>query len=307
MYHVYIWPCMYVCMPVCRKATCGNIAVCNPLKINHVYRKKKWKAYLLFYCFCNLQPLPSSVHDLCRYIIFLAANLNVYQSIKNYLNGVRVLHACNGIKFALLDNFEARLVLQAVKRRLRNAPLAKLPVTPDMLMLIYCTIDVSEPFHAALWCSYLFAFFAFLRKSNVVSRSLASFDTTKHLTRGDVLRTRFGLTLILGWSKTVQFKNRVLQIPLCEIPGHILDAVKAFENMCRLSPAAASAPAFSYCTRQGGLDSVTYSKFSKVLLSKLSEIGLDPFLYSGHSFRRSGCSFAFISGVPAKLLKSHGD
>ena len=30
---------MYVCMPVCRKATCGNIAVCNPLKINHVYRK----------------------------------------------------------------------------------------------------------------------------------------------------------------------------------------------------------------------------------------------------------------------------
>ena len=31
---------MYVCMPVCRKATCGNIAVCNPLKINHVYRKK---------------------------------------------------------------------------------------------------------------------------------------------------------------------------------------------------------------------------------------------------------------------------
>ena len=32
---------MYVCMPVCRKETCGNIAVCNPLKINHVYRKKK--------------------------------------------------------------------------------------------------------------------------------------------------------------------------------------------------------------------------------------------------------------------------
>ena len=30
---------MYVCMPVCRKAICGNIAVCNPLKINHVYRK----------------------------------------------------------------------------------------------------------------------------------------------------------------------------------------------------------------------------------------------------------------------------
>ena len=31
---------MYVSMLVFRKATCGNIAVCNPVKINHVYRKK---------------------------------------------------------------------------------------------------------------------------------------------------------------------------------------------------------------------------------------------------------------------------
>ena len=60
-----------------------------------------------------------------------------------------------------------------------------------------------------------------------------------------MLRTRFGLTLILRWNKTIQFKNRVLQIPLFEIPGHISDPVKAFDNMCRLSPAAAIAPAFS--------------------------------------------------------------
>ena len=38
---------MYVCMPVCRKATCGNIAVCNPLKINHVYRKKQKKLLII--------------------------------------------------------------------------------------------------------------------------------------------------------------------------------------------------------------------------------------------------------------------
>ena len=36
---IYDHVCMYVCMPVCRKATCGIIAVCNPVKINHVYRK----------------------------------------------------------------------------------------------------------------------------------------------------------------------------------------------------------------------------------------------------------------------------
>ena len=42
---------MYVCIPVCRKATCGNIAVCNPLKINHVYRKKSFRSTVhQFHC-----------------------------------------------------------------------------------------------------------------------------------------------------------------------------------------------------------------------------------------------------------------
>lgn len=97
----------------------------------------QWRAYLLFYCYCSLCPLPTSLVDLCRYIVFLAHNMKVYQSVKNYLNGVRVLHACHDLPFTLLQNFEVRLLLQSVKRRMRQAPFAKLPIDPTILRAFF--------------------------------------------------------------------------------------------------------------------------------------------------------------------------
>ena len=39
----------------------------------------------------------------------------------------------------------------------------------------------------------------------------------------------------------------------------------------------------------------------------LSELGLNPHLFAGHSFRRGGASFAYQSGVLIELIKALGD
>ena len=217
----------------------------------------QWKAYLLFYCFCGLCPLPSSVENLCRYIMFLAANMKVYQTIKNNLNGVCVRRACHGLSFGLRDHFEMWLVLQAVQHRLRQAPFAKLPITPDILKAFYHRFDLASPFYASI-----FAFFGFLHKSNVVPRSLASFDCL-HLTRDSIIITSSGLLLTLNWSKTIQFKERVVTVPLCSIPGNILDPANAFSRMCRLSPAGQRPPPF--------LISVVTATWIRLLITRLPE------------------------------------
>ena len=275
----------------------------------------QWKASLLFYCFCGVCPLPTSVENLCRYIMFLAANMNVYQTIKNYLNGVHVLHACHGLSFGLRDHFEVQLVLQAVKRRLRQAPFAKIPITPDILKAFYHRFDLASPFYASLWCSYIFAFFGFLRKSNVVPRSLASFDCLKHLTQDSITITPSGLLLTLNWSKSIQFKERVVTVPLCSIPGNILDLVNAVSCMCRLSPAGPRPPPFliSMVTAiwiklliTRSLKLLAYHMFTRELLQGLTALGIDPSQYGGHSFRCGGCTFAFRAGVAAELLKAPG-
>lgn len=160
-----------------------------------------------------------------------------------------------------------------------------------------------------MWCSFVFAFFGFLRKSNLVPRSLAAFDSVKHISRGSIAKTAYGLCLSINWSKTNQYQERVLQLPLVSITGHILDPVWAFENMCKLAPGHSKVPAFSYRSGNGTLNTVTYSQFTRELLSRLGMLGLDATKFGGHSFRRRGCIhvWAFRAGVSAELLKYHGD
>ena len=52
---------------------------------------------------------------------------------------------------------------------------------------------------------------------------------------------------------------------------------------------------------------LTYSVFLSKLKRSLSALGIDNTLYSGHSFRREGASFALECGVPSELNQSHED
>ena len=51
----------------------------------------------------------------------------------------------------------------------------------------------------------------------------------------------------------------------------------------------------------------SYNHFVSKLRDLLTGIGLNPKSYAGHSFRRGGASFAYLSGVPVELIKALGD
>lgn len=65
------------------------------------------------------------------------------------------------------------------------------------------------------------------RKSNLVPISISKFDSKKQLTWGDILLENDILIVLVKWSKTVQFGERILRIPLINIPDNILCPVKA--------------------------------------------------------------------------------
>ena len=76
--------------------------------------------------------------------------------------------------------------------------------------------------------------------------------------------------------------------------------------MVRLTPAAAKSPAF--CLKFGKtLEPITYPQFQKMIRSLINKIGGNPSMYSTHSFRRGGATFAFQSQVPGELIKHVGD
>ena len=228
------------------------------------------------------------------------------QSIKNYLNGVRFLHLLHDADIPSFSSWQLKLLLRGITRVLLHTPKRALPITPPILLQLHSALNLSSPLHATLWCCYLLSFYLFARKSNMVCPSTLSFNHQKHLQRKDIAVCQFGLLVSLKWSKTNQFAQRCLRVPVVSVPGSPLCPVKAFIHMCTLVPSLPTAPAFQYPTPKG-IVPVTHSVFTTKLRSFLSQVGYNPAVYSGHSFRRGGATWAFRSGVPGELIQLHGD
>jgi len=157
-------------------------------------------------------------------------------------------------------------------------------------------------------CAFLFAFYLLARISNIVPASARLFDPSKHLCRGDVKTTEFGLQVTFRWSKTNQSGYRRLILPLLHIPNSLLCPVRMYHEMCTLIPIPDCAPAFSVLTRSRSYTTITKSQFVEVLRSRLTRLQItDPRSFRGHSFRRGGATWAFSSGIPGELIQVFGD
>ena len=109
--------------------------------------------------------------------------------------------------------------------------------------------------------------------------------------------------LYIGFGKTNQFGGRDIIIL---IPGNndlALDPVRHLHSLLSHSSTRLDSPAFSYSASQF----ITYSKFTTRLKVLLRQSGLNPDLFSGHSFRRGGASFLHACGGSALMVQSSGD
>ena len=81
--------------------------------------------------------------------------------------------------------------------------------------------------------------------------------------------------IAIKWSKTIQFGERLLIIPIVAIPGSSLCPVKAYLNMVKLVPAVNDAPAYSIFKHRNGIP-VTYRQFQTILKKMIKLIGENP-------------------------------
>lgn len=267
--------------------------------------KSQWKQFILFALHIDADPCQFSLDLVKQYIMLLAQSLNSYQTLKNYLSSLKLWFTLNMQPADFLDNITIRLCLQAVKRKLSCTPQAKLPITPAILKGIRSHLDLTRPFDAALWASFLLAFYGMLRKASVVPKSPTTFNRDFQIAREAITFTGDDLVISLKRSKSNQFGDRYHQIPIAAAPGSSLDPVEAYKTHIDLSPASPEQPAFTYRT-QAGYQILTHYSFVANLKSILKKLGLQPELYSGHSFRRGSCSTVFSQGISTDLIKHHG-
>ena len=236
----------------------------------------------------------------------LSRSFKSVQSIKNYVSGVRNLHLLHGYEFPDNDNFELRLLLGSVSRISPHTPKRVLPITPDLLHKIYQHLNIEEPYYRAKRCSFLFAFFLMARKSSIIPPSITKFDKTKHLCRKDIVLHNNCLLVTIKYSKTIQFGERLVTLPLLPLHGSCLCPIQNYLRLCKLVPTNPEAPAFTY-SNGSGIKTVTFSSFTSVLYDTLQRAGIETNNYSEHSFRRGGATWAFKAHVSGELIQIFGD
>ena len=246
--------------------------------------------------------MPISEANLARYIAYLEAKLT-YNSIKQYLNIVRLLHLEHGFPNPLKTSWYLQSLLSGCKRVLGNKQTPKLPMTLPLLEKIFQKLDLASPFHLVFWAACLLAFFSFLRKSNLFFGHCAG--RSSYLKRGEVKFHPQGATLHISHTKTIQYQERELVIPVPHIPGSYMCPSTALRLIYKLVTGPANSPLLSYPTHAGP-KALSYLSFTNTLKSLLQELGISPSLYSGHSFRRGGATFAFACNLPSELIKEQG-
>ena len=264
--------------------------------------KTHWKHYIMLCLLLGKDPYTVDINLICQYIIVLTQSLTAYQSLKNYISSLKLWFLVHSQDADFMDHFKVRLCLQSAKRQLATVPHAKLPITVDILSQIYQHLDLTDPDDLVLWASFLICFWGMLRKASLVPQRVQDFNPAKHLSRGNIVATDYGLLITLSHSKSNQYGEYTHQIPLTAIPGSPLDPQAAYLHMVQKLPASHCSPAFVFS--DGTI--LTHSLFVKGLRSCLTKINLDPSQYAGHSFRRGSCSFAFKCGIPPDLIRIHG-
>ena len=163
-------------------------------------------------------------------------------------------------------------------------------------------LDLTKRSDLCFWGSLLVGFFAMLRKSNIMPDTWGGFNPEQHLTRGQVEFRGEIVILHATWTKMIQCRERVLEVPLFLIQDSPFCPVTIL-RLILAQKGKAHYPLFGH----GKQVAFTYNTWQKKLWRTLKKAGYRHTAFSSHSMRHGGVNFAHRAGIPESLIQVHGD
>ena len=194
----------------------------------------QWRSFRCFTFKYGIFEWPVQTHTVCLFGQYLAYSFHSAKAVCNYIEGVRKVHILLRTEPPSFADIEVRITLLGLNKTLLNPVKQAQPITPEIMLDIVSFLDLSKRTDLAFWGVIVVGFFTFFRKSNLIPDSKDSFDHMKQLARASV---RFDDTLAIlkvTWSKTIQYRQRAVEVPLFPIPNSPLcpvTVVKAFNAM----------------------------------------------------------------------------
>ena len=91
-------------------------------------------------------PCPADEGTLCLFVTFLARTIK-HSSIKVYLSGVRALHIDHRFPDPLINCLHLQRVVRGIKRCKGSSSSSRLPITDDLMLVIWQSLDLHLPDH----------------------------------------------------------------------------------------------------------------------------------------------------------------
>ena len=254
--------------------------------------------------------------ELELYITWMARTLQP-DTIGAYLsNGIRHLTEASGIKWVPpSERYSTERLMRGIKRTKGTAqPNRKHAVTLPLLRRMATLLDLNDPNDQMFWTVCVFLFFTFLRKGHAMVKSAKDHGPAIILKQDLAIVQDEHFVLTVHHTKTVQFQQRILKwlLPRLE-PGDVCCPTTQLARYMAARPdLTASEPLFQTQqvdpkTGQTTSKPLRYEAFIAKFKGIIAALGLNPAVYSGHSFRRGGATFARDAGINDEVIKAMGD
>jgi len=221
-------------------------------------------------------------------------------SIQVYLAAVKSLHTHTGLPYP--ENMSRLTLALRGAKVLSLPPVRKLPITFSVLCKLMNNLSYRQD-KELIQCAMAVAFFGCLRAGELCISDKEVFDSTKHLCVKDVkfFNEDKMFSLFLKQSKTDRLSNGVEIFIGCS--AHDICAYCMLKQfLCSRSDMDPSAPLFADCH----VSVLRKSYFVNATRLALSAMGLNPSLYSGHSFRAGSATSGAQCGFNHWELKMLG-
>lgn len=245
-----------------------------------------------------LSPFPCPSHQVALYITWLSRSLK-YSSITNYLSALNFFLRAEDSEPINYSSHAVKTVLGGAKRSLGCFVKRAAPLLPADLQKMFNLMSTT-PGHTATRAAILTSFRGLLRKCQITES-----DST--LRRSDFTFYKWGMVIAIRKSKTIQFEERELLIPIAYVKNTNLCAVYWVRKHFNQIRVAASDLAFQIPAPENRCSPLSY-KILQASIKHFAELAtLDASSFSCHSLRRGGCTFLAIQGASIEEIKHRGD
>lgn len=258
---------------------------------------KKYLEFVSLYAE-NRAPFPCSSERVALFASWLARTMK-YGSIINYLSGLNFFLKQGGFRAVQYQDFLVAATLRGIRRKKGDAPRRAPPLLPAQLLQIFGGLTLSEG-HTAWRAAVLCSFRALLRKCQVTESESA-------LLRRDFKFYDWGMILYVRRTKTIQFQERVLEVPVARCHKKELCAVHWAEVHFGQTPAGPDQLAFRLPSGGGRSAPLTYKLYQEMLKLFANKAGLGHVDFTSHSLRRGGCTYLSMAGASIEEIKVRGD